>query len=206
MRVAYARLTMIACLLGFSACIQPQQEAAVVTPVDRELNSGVFIHERTGMHFPEQVAGFTRGNVTRFSGDESNIGVAYNRLGAKFNFAITVYLYPARGSFQGEIDALSALLESQYADDGFEWAQRDRASVTQGDQELDTWSGVGLFQKQMPLGEAEPWVTVTYLMQIPQGFLKYRVSLPQSYGQDGIQRMMEFLRELAWPASFTARS
>lgn len=204
------RFVCFAVLVALSACTySPPIDRQALTPAtDQE----VFVHPNTGMEFPGEVIGFKRGKVMTYDREGRDISVSYNRLGPLYNYAVTVYAYPSRAGLtqdgllkpvseaelESEWDAVCRKLESTHKDDNWTWQVRTRGMISWSDRAMDGFFAAASYENPLPFGGVQ-WASAVYLLRTPHGFLKYRFSFPDSYGDGGIESMKEFLGELGWP-------
>ena len=74
-------------LLALSAC--PSVSGPQPTPIRVQ---GSYTHPASRLEFPEQVAGFRRGEITQFDAQGENLGVGYDYEAADATVAFTVYV------------------------------------------------------------------------------------------------------------------
>jgi len=98
--VAYAGEMQIRCIafvlaLALSASCESPPQPETRWSNDAALEPDFIGHSDAGIHFPEKLAGFKRGELKNYDDEGRNLSAAYNRIGFGKLIALTIYIYPA---------------------------------------------------------------------------------------------------------------
>lgn len=173
---------------------------------------GTFVHETSGMRFPERIGPWVRERILQYDSEGHNVSVGYNIFRWGPGIAATVYVYPGpptvkvfpipslggpcRGLVGWHFGAVKKEIEDTYPDavliaEG-EVAAPQAVAKDAGRRALYRYTLPTPYGRQMFLSEA-------YLFGHKRHFIKYRATYLEMHAERGSQDVKDFMRALAWP-------
>jgi hypothetical protein len=188
-----------------SACVA--DEGPLIPPPAQVAAPGDYVHEGTGIVFPEVVGDFQRVDVTEFDDSRSGVSVGYNPSDPDDPIILTIFVYPdqeilsigsvpdaveqgldalAFDSAKAEISAVSPWL-TFVRDDEVVLANPYEHTGLRATYEASDESG----------GGADKLVSELYLFGIGDWLVKYRVAYVES--PEAVVRVRDFMEALHLP-------
>jgi len=153
------------------------------------------VHRRSGMVFPEHVAGFARDFTYIYDSHGSDVSVRYN-LSEPVECFLDVYVYPAYGELEKHAAETMSTIEAHH-----ENARLISETAISHDHAGTSHTGVGLthrYRAKLKNGE-QPVESKTWLFVYSEWFLQYRMTYPESAAAEIEPLLTVFRNRLAWP-------
>jgi hypothetical protein len=204
--------TLIPAVAALVLCGCRSTDARSLSQPEQVAVRGVYVHSASKIKFPEDVAGFRRGAVTRYDADGLDVSGAYNLVTSSHRVAATVYVYPSPSLTSiGSPPEVVARARAHLADSEFERRkqeiqhahpgavmveQRDISRAESGKQ----YAGkLAVFEFDDAFGDSKvPVRSRLYLFCYVGGYwtVKYRFTHPKSENAD--REIEEFIQKWSW--------
>ncbi len=166
---------------------------------------GTYIHEPSGMAFPESVGYFQRAQIRRYDQLGYNVSVGYDlkRLVSKIAF-VTVYIHPAqpakglssagllRNELKGVKNAIRTLHPRAKLLSEANVQLNQTGGVVQG-------MGVTFSYERLTLTGRQIVISKAYLFTHGDWFIKYRITYPKQYHSQIDTEIDQLMQALRWP-------
>ena len=176
---------------------------------------GRYVHEPSGMVFPQAVLDFKRVQIFRYDKEGRDVSAGYNLERDDFVIIATVYVYPmpsdvrdvpvpASGKPSAEAVAVNWALHFEEVKKAVMMAhpdatllKADEVKVTQG---KVTKSGLhALFRFAQPTPDGQQMVrSEAYLFTHGKWFIKYRLTYPEAHAEQSVKDIKAFMETLKW--------
>ena len=174
--------------------------------------TGAYVHEPSGMVFPEAVGRWKRWPILQYDVEGRDVSAGYNLLRLGSAIAATVYVYPAPVDvkvfpipqisgpradvvllcFQG----VKNVIRAKHPD--AKLIEESKVTVTQGETSKSGHHAVYRYTQPTPYGP-QMFLSEVYLLVHKKWFIKYRITYLEAYGERCSQDAREFIRGLKWP-------
>lgn len=205
----WKRFAVLPVLLMLCGC--PASRTPLPQPV-RASAKGPYVHEGSGMIFPEAVGDFRRGSIFQYDTAGHDVSAGYNLLRLGSAIAATVYVYPApvdvkifpipRIAGPSEplvwlsFDRVKKEIRAVHPD--AELIGEGKVTVTQGDVSKSAYHAVFRFGQPTPYGR-QMFLSEAYLFVHGKWFIKYRITYLEAYRKRCVQDAKQFVEGLKWP-------
>ncbi len=177
--------------------------AELAEPAEIEAN-GQYVHEPSGMVFPEAVRDFKRVEFFRYDQEGRDVSGGYNLERNGFAIVATVYVYPMPKSDDPSADIAALHFESvkqaiASAHPDARLLQDNEVKVTQGKVAKIALHALFRFEQPTPAGP-QMCLSEAYLFTHGKWFIKYRLTYPEEHTEQSVVKDIKaFMETLTWP-------
>ncbi|MGO8706015.1 MAG: hypothetical protein ACLQVA_19605 [Candidatus Brocadiia bacterium] len=165
--------------------------------------AGRYVHEPSGMVFPQSVLDFKRVELIRYDKEGLDVSGGYNLERDAYTIVATVYVYPIPKSNDPATDVPAAHFEGvkqaiMAAHPDAKLLQEDKVKVTQG--KVAKTGLHALFRLTQPT-TAGPQMSRSEAFLFTHGkwFIKYRLTYPEAHAEQCARDIKAFMETLKWP-------
>jgi hypothetical protein len=166
--------------------------------------SGRYVHEPSGMVFPEAVRDFKRVELYRYDQEGRDMSGGYNLERNGFAIIATVYVYPIPKSDDPATDVAASHFEGVKraitgAHPDAKLLQDNEVKVTQGKATKFALHALFRFEQPTP-GGPQACLSEAYLFTHGKWFIKYRLTYPEEHADESVVKDIKaFIEALKWP-------